>query len=381
MSNLVTTIQEWFSPVRPIKAGIYHYISPETDPRNYRLHLRVETDGSGVLILNAGTILHLNKTATEITYYIIQNLSPAEAAKKIAARYHVTKEEAQADYQNLVDRFQVLINTPDLDPETFLDFDRVEAHGKTISAPYRLDCALTYRLANEEAQAAPTDRVSRELTTAEWKKIIDIAMRIGIPHIVFTGGEPTLRSDLAELIGHAENNDQVTGLISNGLRFANKTYLNQILGLGLDHIMVIFAPEEDQFWPALENLLAADIFVAVHLTINSENIDEFQKQIKQLASLGVKVISLSTDHPNLSSTLEKARNLVAAFQLELVWNLPVPYSALHPVSLETVQWDEVPGAGRDWLYIEPDGDVLPTQGLNQVLGNILNDSWEKIWKK
>jgi len=37
-------------------------------------------------------------------------------------------------------------------------------------------------------------------------------------------------------------------------------------------------------------------------------------------------------------------------------------------------------AGRAWLYIEPDGDVLPAQEINQVLGNFLTDSWQKIWK-
>ena len=37
-------------------------------------------------------------------------------------------------------------------------------------------------------------------------------------------------------------------------------------------------------------------------------------------------------------------------------------------------------AGRAWLYVEPDGDVLPTQGVNRLLGNFLRDPWEKIWK-
>jgi len=32
------------------------------------------------------------------------------------------------------------------------------------------------------------------------------------------------------------------------------------------------------------------------------------------------------------------------------------------------------------LYVEPDGDVLPAQGVNRVLGNILTDPWKKIWK-
>ncbi|MBE9474690.1 MAG: hypothetical protein IMY85_07340, partial [Chloroflexi bacterium] len=38
-----------------------------------------------------------------------------------------------------------------------------------------------------------------------------------------------------------------------------------------------------------------------------------------------------------------------------------------------------PGAGHAWLYVEPDGDVLPDQDINQVLGNLLNDPWETIW--
>jgi MoaA/NifB/PqqE/SkfB family radical SAM enzyme len=65
--------------------------------------------------------------------------------------------------------------------------------------------------------------------------------------------------------------------------------------------------------------------------------------------------------------------------LELVWNLPVPYSARHPVALE-VDDARMEGAGRAWLYVEPDGDVRPAQGDPKVLGNLLRDPWEKIWK-
>jgi MoaA/NifB/PqqE/SkfB family radical SAM enzyme len=31
--------------------------------------------------------------------------------------------------------------------------------------------------------------------------------------------------------------------------------------------------------------------------------------------------------------------------------------------------------------VEPDGDVLPAQGINKVLGNLLTDDWNTIWKK
>ena len=63
------------------------------------------------------------------------------------------------------------------------------------------------------------------------------------------------------------------------------------------------------------------------------------------------------------------------------WDMPVPYSEMNPSAVETEE-DRVPsGAGKSWLYVEPDGDVLPAQGLaDEVLGNILVDSWEKIYR-
>jgi MoaA/NifB/PqqE/SkfB family radical SAM enzyme len=61
----------------------------------------------------------------------------------------------------------------------------------------------------------------------------------------------------------------------------------------------------------------------------------------------------------------------------------VPYSAFNPVAAELRDANKkIPeGAGKAWLYVEPDGDVLPAQGVNKVLGNLLTDPWEKIWKK
>jgi organic radical activating enzyme len=382
MANIFQSVREWFAPIQTLPAGMYHYISPPEDTRNYRLHLRIETDGSGVLIVNAATILHLNQTAAELAYYIVQNVPPDQAARRLAARFHVSRDQALADYTNLIDRIQLLINTPDLDPETFLDFDRRSAHSGPISAPYRLDCALTYRLpAGDSPETAPVERVKRELSTQEWQQIIDKAFAIGIPHIVFTGGEPTLRPDLVDLIGHAEANNQITGLISDGLKFNDADYLNAVLNKGLDHLMLVFDPEQKEAWSALENVLAADLFVAVHLTLSEASSPGFAEVLDRLVELGVKAISLSSNSQAMKTQIEAARNLVAAKNLELIWNLPVPYSSFHPVALETVQWESIPGAGRDWLYVEPDGDVLPTQGQNQVLGNFLQDPWEIIWKK
>lgn len=380
MTSKMNSLRRLFTPIKPIPSGIYHYISPPDDPRNYRMHLRLEPEGNGVLIINASTILHLNQTAAEYAYYLVKNEPVEQAAHKMVERYHVDLEQAKNDYQELVDRIQTLINTPDLDPVTFLDLDRIRPFTGHITAPYRLDCALTYRIPERTTETALVKCVDRELDTIEWKSIFDKAWSAGIPHIIFTGGEPTLRDDLPELIAHAESNDQVTGLISDGLRLSERDYLDSLLQTGLDHLMIIFQPDNEAAWDALENSLVEDLFVAVHLTLDDKNKDELAGLIDQLAEKGVKAISLSANDQSLYGVLEKLRSQVADLTLELVWNLPVPYSTFNPVDLETELIEQIEGEGRAWLYVEPDGDVLPAQGVNRVLGNILSDNWDQIWK-
>ncbi|MGD9092053.1 MAG: radical SAM protein [Anaerolineales bacterium] len=380
MSDFLKPLRQIFEKVEPIKPGIYHYQAPPDDPRNYRLHLRIENDGSGVLIVNAATILHLNQTAAEYVYYFIKNQPADEVAKEVAHRYRVDFDQAKSDYRDLVDRILTLIEVPDLDPITFLDFDRQIPYSGKISAPYRLDCALTYQLREGiDPEFAPTKRVTRELTTDEWLRIIDKAWQINIPHIIFTGGEPTLRDDLIQLITQAEANGQVTGLLTDGLRLADPEYLEAILQTGLDHLLIRLHSEAEIIWETLDKILAEDIYTAVHLTVTKDNASQLYDLLDQLSKIGIHALSLSADTEDLDPLLEEAQNRVASLDMSLIWDLPVPYSTHNPIALEVEENEPSNGAGRAWLYIEPDGDVLPAQGINKVVGNVLQDTFEDIW--
>src|SRR5256885_15833605 len=55
------------------------------------------------------------------------------------------------------------------------------------------------------------DRGGSELTTEEWKKVLTELAEIGVLQIHFSGGEPTARKDLVELVQHASD----VGLYSN----------------------------------------------------------------------------------------------------------------------------------------------------------------------
>ena len=272
MASIINFLREQFTRTQPLPAGTHHYQAAPDEPA-YRLHLRMQPDGSGMLVVNAATVLHLNPTATEYAFHMIKGTAPDEAARQIAKRYRVNRATARQDFLDFTERVRTLIHTPDLDPVTYLDFERVAPHSQALTAPLRLDCALTYRLSEgAEASAAPTKRVDRELSTEEWQSIMDKAWAVGIPHITFTGGEPTLRDDLPALIAHAEKNGQVCGLLSDGLKLADKKYLQLLLQTGLDHLLFILQPDKEASWKALETVMPEDLFTTVHLTVTPQNV-------------------------------------------------------------------------------------------------------------
>jgi organic radical activating enzyme len=375
----MTIFDRLFSKIQPLPAGTHH-LQTTQDERPYRMHLRLQKDGSGILVVNASTILQLNPTAAEYAFHFMKGTDANEAAKQVASRYRISKATALEDFNDFVERIQTLISTPDLDPVSFLDFELAQPHSADLNAPLRLDCALTYRLPEKNhAEYAPTKRVERELATDEWRVILDKAWMTGIPHITFTGGEATLRDDLPELIAHAEKNGQVCGLLTDGLKLADKKYFELLLQTGLDHILFMLQPENEKSWAALEIIMPQDIFVTVHLTLNKDNVRKAEEILQRLAELEVQSLSLTISDESLHETYETLRNKAAELGLTLRFDLPVPYSAYNPVALET-QEDKVPeGAGKAWMYVEPDGDVLPTQGTaDKLLGNLLRDEWKTI---
>jgi len=381
MTSLREAVRRMFTKVEPLPAGTYHFQAPPDSDIPYRLHLRLEPNGQGLLVLNASTVLHLNQTAAEYAYHLIQCTPAEEAGRLIARRYRIGRAQALQDFRDFADRIHTLVETPDLDPEIYLNFERTAPYSTSFSAPLRLDCALTYQLPpGAPSVAAPTRRVDRELTTEEWQSILRKANQAGIPHIIFTGGEPTLRNDLPQLIRFAEDHGMVTGLLTDGVRLADTQYLDVLLQTGLDHLLLVLQPHDQQAWKSLENALAADVFVAVHLTLTLENAIEMPDLLKRLAEMGVKAISISATDLSLQTRLAELRDEIANLNISLVWDIPVPYSAFNPIALETLEEKIATGAGRAWLYVEPDGDVLPAQGVNQVLGNLLHDDWDVVWK-
>ncbi len=391
------------------KSGLYHYRLEGADEKS-RVHLRLDPDGHGTLIVNASRVLHLNPTAARMAYLLLEGRSRDEIARLFRKEYHVSSRQVLADLQTFDQQLQELLRPDGACPIHDLDLETVAPFSARPTAPYRLDLALTYRCNNDCAHCynvqhpAPGANTG-ELNTEHWKLVLDKAWSLGIPHIIFTGGEPTLRDDLPELIAHAEANGQITGLNTNARRLADPKYVARLVEAGLDHVQITLESSDpevhnqmvrarafDQTVRGLRNALASPLFVMTNTTMLRTNVHTIPATLDFLADLGVPTVGLNAliysgrgatvgtglSEAELAPLLEVARAKTEAHGQRLIWYTPTQYCNFDPVQMDL----GVKGctAALYNMCVEPDGGVLPCQSYYHPLGNILTDDWPAIWE-
>ena len=95
------------------------------------------------------------------------------------------------------------------------------------------------------------DRGSSELTTEEWKKVLSELAEIGVLQIHFSGGEPTARKDLVELVQHASDVGLYSNLITSAVLLTREK-LAALADAGLCHVQISFQGNE----PVVANRVA-----------------------------------------------------------------------------------------------------------------------------
>lgn len=399
-------LRDLFSPNGSLPhPGLFHY-KIEFDSGYSRVHLRLNPDMTGCLVIDAAQMIHLNPTAAVIAYHYLNGVSESDIIKKVHSIFSADQGEIAVDVNKTILHIQELTRPDGACPIHELELETTMPFSANLTAPYRMDLALTYRCNNDchhcyNARA----RSFPEMGINEWKHVIDRVWDLAIPHIVFTGGEPTLRDDLPQLISYAEKKGLITGLNTNGRRFSQMEYVKTLVNAGLDHVQITIESHRAEIhdelvnchgaWKqttaGIQNVLQTRLFVMTNTTLLEPNCQYLDGLLSHLSNLGVPTIGLNSliysgkganvnnglKETALENYLSKAKEHVKKTGQKLIWYTPTQYCHFDPVTQEL----GIKGcsAARYNMCIEPDGSVLPCQSYYVSLGNILMDSWDSIW--
>ncbi len=369
----------------------------------HRFHLRVDSEHKGVLIVDASRLIFLNGTAVDYVAHILAGDDPLITYKAIAKRYRGLKlKDAEEDYTLVRNQLASYLAG---DPEIIesVGSESPLAGADDMHSPYRMDIALTYRCQNDCGHCYNQEESKKEMDLDTWKKTLDWLWGAGIPHIVFTGGEPTLYEGLKELVAKSEELGQITGLITNGRNLAKPGYLKDLVDAGLDHVQITMLSHLESLhdemagsrgaWKetvaGIKSALALDLYVSTNTTIMKRTLAGAEETMRFLISLGVRNIAFNAlirsgkgksaegiTFEELASVLERLKAIASENEVNLIWYAPTPYCEFNPVNY---------GLGIKQctacsinMAIEPDGTVIPCQSYYSPLGRALGD-WENIW--
>ncbi|HDM44969.1 MAG TPA: hypothetical protein ENG07_00540, partial [Candidatus Bathyarchaeota archaeon] len=141
-TSIIRKLKGKFKTRPKIPVGRYTYRGKDRFA-GMALQLRVEPDGRGLLVINANTVLYLNETATVHVYFFMQGMDLDEAVDAVRRIYRVKKDVARREHERIIYTISTLAQTEEVCPFSFLDVEKTEPFTQELSAPIRMDLAIT----------------------------------------------------------------------------------------------------------------------------------------------------------------------------------------------------------------------------------------------
>ena len=250
--------------------------------------------------------------------------------------------------------------------------------------PYALLAELTHRCPLRCPYCSnplELERASAELSTEEWKRVLDEAVAMGMLQVHFSGGEPTVRRDLEELIAHAAQIGLYTNLITSAVLLSEKR-VAALADVGLDHVQISLQDTDPEnadriagFAGYHKKIEAAgwvrqqELPLTLNAVMHRQNLAHLPRMIDLAVELGAERLEVAQVQyygwalknqgaflptreqlDEATETVEAARERL---QGTLVIDYVVPdYYARQPKSC-------MGGWGRRFLNVTPAGKVLP----------------------
>lgn len=383
-----------------------------------------------VVILNGKDIIPINLAWTILLAIFIQQVNSYQGnevteeqiqevvdktVKKMTELYRKPGEEVFREDLNRI--LSVLIDIAEgREPKEEIGQLSIGQYANEMKAPHRIDLMISsmqkdgHWNCNQKCihcyAAGQKYADQKELTTEEWKKIIDKCREACIPQLTFTGGEPTKREDLAELIDYSRW--FVTRLNTNGVLLTEEL-CQKLYQASLDSVQVTFysanpeehnqlvgAPNWEKTVTGIKNAIKAGLPISINTPLCSIN-KNYLETLKYLHELGIKYVSCSglivtgnaktevsketqLSEEELYGILKDACDYANENLMEISFTSPGWVAEEKLTKLGLV----IPSCGAclSNMAIAPDGEVVPCQswlGEDAGLGNMLTTEWEKIW--
>ena len=226
------------------------------------------------------------------------------------------------------------------------------------------------------------DERSKEMDTQDWLRVLSEAAALGMHQVHLSGGEPTVRKDLEELVAHCAQVGLYTNLITSGVLLDEKR-LRGLKDKGLDHVQVSFQDTDEANADRIggyagghrkkievsklvgkvglpltvnavmhrQNLEHAEDFIALALELGAQRIE-----IAQVQYYGWALENRAAFMPTYAQ-LQKATQVVEAARERLKGKLEIDYVV--PDYYATRPKNCMGGWGRRFMYVNPSGECLP----------------------
>lgn len=255
------------------------------------------------------------------------------------------------------------------------------------------DIAITYKctMRCEHCSASVLlDNQKTELTVEEYRVVADKLIKAGLLVVNLTGGEPTIRNDLKEIV-KAFQPDKLFVTIQTNASLLMEEQLRELKSIGVDGINIsidsvdakthdAFRHSPGTFEKAVKLVKTAKrlgLKVGISYVLSHENLYLEDR---------VKMVAFSKEYEtllnyNLASPIGfwrgKLNNLITAEDRQYLLQLleEYPYSK---TDFETNYFIKGCGAIKEKVYISAYGDVMPCPFIHIGFGNILTDDFEDI---
>ncbi|MBA3961908.1 MAG: pyrroloquinoline quinone biosynthesis protein PqqE [Chthoniobacterales bacterium] len=258
--------------------------------------------------------------------------------------------------------------------------------------PYALLAELTYRCPLHCPYCSnPTSYPTRDdLVTAEWVRVLREAAALGIMHVGFSGGEPLLRRDLADLVAAARESGLYTNLITSGLGLEERR-ARELRGAGVDSAQVSFQADFAELadkiagtkahhrkLEAVRAIRDAGIALSLNVVLHRATIDRLPEIIEFAASRKAERLELANVQYYGWGFLNRTQLLPTREQIEVALRVATEAKKRYagemeifyvlPDYYETYPKPCLGGWGQRYLTVNPAGDVLPCPTAGSIPG-------------